>query len=78
LAFRLIHKRYDPQTRRAYVELRDTDPDGGEMVATANFSLRTLSPLTNTQLEREIVRNARQLLRSAAAAVKGEHERLIN
>ena len=41
MAFRLVHARYDRETERAYVELRDLDDDGGEMLATAIFSYRT-------------------------------------
>ena len=80
LAFRLVHTRYDRQTGRAYVELRDTDEDGGEMFATAIFSLRTVMPLSNRQVEQEILRKARHLLRSAAAAAQGttHHDRFFN
>jgi hypothetical protein len=80
LAFRLVHTRYDRQTGRAYVELRDTDDDGGEMCATAIFSLRTVRPLTNRQVEQEILRKARHLLRGAAAAAQGasDHDRSVN
>ena len=80
LAFSLVHTRYDRQTGRAYVELRDTDEDGGEMFATAIFSLRTVMPLSNRQVEKEILRKARHLLRSAAAAAQGtpHHDRFVN
>ena len=80
LAFRLVHTKYDHQTGRAYVELRDTDEDGEEMFATAIFSLRTVMPLSNRQVEQEILRKARHLLRSAAAAAQGttHHERFVN
>jgi hypothetical protein len=77
LAFRLVHTRYDRQTGRAYVELRDADDGGGEMFATAIFFLRTVTPLTHRQVEQEILRKARHLLRSAAAAAQGtsDHDR---
>jgi len=80
LAFRLVHTKYDRQTGRANVELRDTDEDGGEMIATATFSLRTVMPLSNRQVEQEILRKARHLLRSAAAAVQrtSHHDRFVN
>jgi hypothetical protein len=79
LAFRLVHTKYDRQTGRANVELRDTDEDG-EMIATATFSLRTVMPLSNRQVEQEILRKARHLLRSAAAAVQrtSHHDRFVN
>jgi hypothetical protein len=35
VAFRLVHAKYDRETRRAYVELRDADDDGGEILASA-------------------------------------------
>lgn len=38
MAFRVVHARYDEKSKRAYVELRDADDDGGEMLATAVFS----------------------------------------
>ena len=55
MAFRLVHARYDRQTQRAYVELRDADDDGGEMLASAIFSFRTCAGLTDRQIEQEIV-----------------------
>jgi hypothetical protein len=68
MAFRLVHTRYDHETERAYVELRDADDDGGEMLATAIFSFRTTEGLTNRQIEQEIARKARHILKRAAAA----------
>ena len=68
LAFRLVHARYDRQTQRAYVELRDADDDGGEMLASAIFSYRTCARLTDRQIEQEIVRKARHLLKRAGTA----------
>ena len=80
LAFRLVHTRYDRQTGRAHVELRDTDEEGGEMIATAIFSLLTPKTLSNRQVEQEILRKTRHLLRSAAAAAQGttHHDRFVN
>ena len=37
MAFKLVHALYDPKTQRAYVELREPDDDGGEMLASAIF-----------------------------------------
>jgi hypothetical protein len=68
MAFRLVHTRYDHETERAYVELRDADDDGGEMLATAIFSFRTTERLINRQIEQEIARKARHILKRAAAA----------
>jgi uncharacterized protein YuzE len=68
MAFRLVHARYDPETERAYVELRDVDDDGGEMLATAIFSYRTTAKLSKQEINRDIVRKARHVLKRAAAA----------
>jgi hypothetical protein len=46
MAFRLVHARYDRETERAYVELRDADDDGGEIVATAILSYRMVANLS--------------------------------
>jgi len=69
LSFRLVHARYDRNSQRAYVELRDTDEDGGEMLATAIFSFRTCAGLADRQIEQEILRKARHLLKRAATAI---------
>jgi hypothetical protein len=37
MAFKLVHARYDDKSKRVYVELRDADDDGGEMLASAAF-----------------------------------------
>ena len=60
MAFRLVHAKYDSDTGRAYVELRDVDDDGGDAIATAIFSFRTTENLTKQQIEREVVRVARR------------------
>jgi hypothetical protein len=33
MAFKLVHAKYDRESERAYVELRDEDDDGGEILA---------------------------------------------
>ena len=68
VAFRLVHARYDRKTRRAYVELRDADDDGGEILASAIFSFRSSTTLTDRQIQQEIVRKARYVMKRAAAA----------
>ena len=68
VAFRLVHARYDRETRRAYVELRDADDDGGEILASAIFSFRSSTTLTDRQIRQEIVRKARHVMKRAAAA----------
>jgi hypothetical protein len=61
MAFRLVHARYDRETERAYVELRDLDDDGGEMLATAIFSYRTMARLSKREIEQDVVRKAPHL-----------------
>ena len=50
VAFRLVHARYDRKTRRAYVELRDADDDGGEILVSVIFSFRSTTTLTDRQI----------------------------
>ena len=69
MTFKLIHARYDRETERAYVELRDEDDDGGEVLAVAIFSFRTTARLSKQQIEQDIVRKARHVLKRAAAAI---------
>ena len=68
MAFRLVHARYDHKTYRAYVELRDADDGGGEILASAIFSFRSATTLTDRQIRQEIVRKARYVMKRAAAA----------
>jgi hypothetical protein len=65
--YRLIHARYDRVTKRAYVELRRPDDDGGEILVSAIFSFRTSSHLSIRQIEQDIVRKARHEFRRATA-----------
>ena len=65
--FRLVRAEYDRETERAYVELRAPD-DGEEAITTAIFSFRTIGTLSKRQIEEDIVRKARHLLRRAAVA----------
>jgi len=69
MAFRLVQTKYDRETERAYVELRDDDEDGGEMLAVAIFPLRTTAKLSKQQMEQDVLRKARYILKRAAAAV---------
>ncbi len=66
VAFRLVHAQYDRETQRAYVELRDMDDDGGEILTVAVFSYRTTTRLPRRQIEEEIVRKARHIFKKAA------------
>jgi hypothetical protein len=67
--FKLIRAEYDRETERAYVELRAPDDDGrGGAIAAAIFSLRSTAALSKRQIEEDIMRKARHLLRWAAVA----------
>src|SRR5262245_26385520 len=45
MAFKLVHAKYDRESDRAYVELRDEDDDGGEIEILA-VSFRTTARLS--------------------------------
>jgi hypothetical protein len=68
MTFRRVHTNYDKHTERAYVELREPDSDGGEIIVTAMFSYRRSTRLTVTQIENEIRRKARHAFAGAAKA----------
>jgi hypothetical protein len=68
MVFKLIRAEYDRDTGRAYVELRARDDYGGDAIATTIFSFRTTASLSKRQIEEDIVRKARHLLRRAAVA----------
>ena len=67
--FKLVHAKYDRETERAYVELRDEDDDGGDVLVVAIFSYRTTARLSKTQIEQDIVRKARHILKRAAGSI---------
>jgi hypothetical protein len=69
MAFRLVHTKYDLETERAYVELRDDDDDGGELIATAIFSFKAPGAMTKRLVDEEIRRKARHVLRRAGASL---------
>jgi hypothetical protein len=71
MTFRLVHAKYDRDTQRAYVELRDVDDEGGEAIATAIFSFRTIANLTKRQTEQEAVRKARHIFKMCADTLSG-------
>ncbi len=52
MAFKLVHAKYDRDTERAYVELRDDDEDGGEILTVVVFSFRTTARLSRQQIEK--------------------------
>jgi hypothetical protein len=71
MVFRLVHAKYDRKTGLAYVELRGPDEDGGEMLATAIFSFRTTASLSTRQIEQDVARKARHVVRQAAIGLNG-------
>jgi hypothetical protein len=68
MIFVLLRAEYDRETERAYVEFRGPDDDGGDAIALAIFSYRTAERLSKRQVQEEVVRKARHLLRRAAVA----------
>jgi hypothetical protein len=66
--FVLRQAQYDRAKQQAYVEFRGPDDDGGDAIATAIFSYRTTERLSKKQVQEEIVRKARHLLKRAALA----------
>ena len=59
---------YDRHKGRAYAEFRGPDEDGGDAITVALFSYRTAERLSKKQVQEEIVRKARHLLKRAALA----------
>jgi hypothetical protein len=51
------------------VELRDEDDDGGDVLVVTIFSFRTTARPSKAQIEQDIVRKARHMLKRAAAAI---------
>jgi hypothetical protein len=78
MAFKLVHARYDEESKRAYVELRDSDDDGGEMIATAVFSFRTRARLSKREIEQDVVRKAKYLFTEAAIGICNASEPLTH
>jgi hypothetical protein len=71
MPFRLVHAHYDRKTLRAYVELREDDADGGEVIVTAIFSYRRSSIITKRALEQDLATKARHLMRRASVGLNG-------
>ena len=60
MVFKLVHAKYDRETERAYVELRDEDDDGGEILAVTIFSFRTTAGLSKQQIQTPEVQDAEE------------------
>jgi hypothetical protein len=71
MAFRLVHAQYDRESRRAYVELREDDADGGEVIVVAIFSYRRSSIVTQRALEQDLATKARHLMKRASRGFDG-------
>ena len=69
MTFRLVHAKFERNSKRAYVELREDDADGGEMIVAAIFTFRRTSILTKRALEQEITTKARHLMRRASVGL---------
>ena len=68
MTFRLVHAQYERNSRRAYVELRKDDADGGEVIVTAIFTYRRTS-ITKRALEQELATKARHLMKRASVGL---------
>jgi hypothetical protein len=68
MTFRLHQAEYDNHTKRAYVEFRRGDGDGGEQLVVAVFTFRTKQRLSKQRIKEEVVRKARHVLKGAALA----------
>ena len=71
MVFRLVHAQYERNSRRAYVELREDDADGGELIVTAIFTYRRTSIITKRALEQDLATKARHLMKRAAVGLDG-------
>ena len=69
MAFYLVHAHYDRKTLRAYVELRDKDADGREMIVAAIFSYRHSGIRSKRALELDRATKARHLMRRASVGL---------
>jgi hypothetical protein len=66
--FKVVRAQYDGETGRAYVELRNGDDDGGDTIAVAIFTSKRIGPVSKRDLEQDLLRKARHILKGAAVA----------
>ena len=71
MAFRLVHAQYERNSQRAYVELREQDADGGELIVTAIFTYRRTSIITKRALEQDLATKARHMMKRASVGLDG-------
>ena len=67
--FRLHQVQYDNHSKRAYVEFRRIDGDGGDQLVVAVFTFRTKERLSKQRIKEEVVRKARHVIKGTALAV---------
>ena len=53
MTFRLVRAHFERSSKRAYVELRENDDDGGEMIVAAISSFRRTTILTKRSRTRD-------------------------
>jgi hypothetical protein len=68
MTFRLNQAQYDNHSKRAYVEFRRSDCDGGDQLVVAVFTFCTKERLSKQRIKEEVVRKARHLLKAVALA----------
>ena len=68
ISFRLHQTQYDSRSKRAYVEFRRSDSDGGDQLVVAVFTFQTKERLSKQRIREEVVRKARHVLKGAVAA----------
>ena len=71
MAFRLVHAQYECNSQRAYVELREQDADGGELIVTAIFTYRRTSSISKRALEQDLATKARHMMKRASVGLDG-------
>ena len=69
IGFRLHQAQYDNRSKRAYVEFRRSDNDGGDQLVVAVFTFRTKERLSKQRIREEVVRKARYVLKGSVLAV---------
>ena len=68
MTFRLNQAQYDNHTKRAYVELRRPDGDGGDQLVVAVFTFHTRERLSKQRIREEVVRKARHVLKRSSVS----------
>src|SRR5262245_11577972 len=68
MSFRLHQAQYDKRSKRAYVEFRRSDNDGGDQLVVAVFTFQSEERLSKQRIREEVVRKARHVLKGAVLA----------